>query len=97
MTNPRLSPIVAELDTLPKDMLLVIAAIDILAHEQLTFVERVTKEIEERGGESVTGRRVVARVFEKGLHGWITRKALLASAFAFAFTFACLERVSLLM
>jgi hypothetical protein len=71
MMNPRLSPIVAELDTLPKDLLLIIPAMDILAHEQLSFVERVNKEIEERGGEEATGRRCVSRVFEKGFHGWI--------------------------
>jgi hypothetical protein len=82
MTNPRLSPIVAELDTLPKDILLVIAAIDILAHEQLTFVERVKREIEERGGEEVTGRRVVAKLFEKGFHGWTTCEYLFVFDFS---------------
>jgi hypothetical protein len=74
MSNPRLSPIVAELDTLPKDILFVIAAIDILAHEQLTFIERVKGEIEERGGENETGRRVVSKVFDKGFHGWLERE-----------------------
>jgi hypothetical protein len=74
MKNSRLSPIIAELDTLPKDILLVIAAIDILAHEQLTFIERVKGEIEERGGEEKTGRKIVGKVFEKGFHGWLERE-----------------------
>ena len=49
MENPRLSPIVADIDTLPENMLLIIPAIDILLHEQLTFVERVKKDLLDRG------------------------------------------------
>lgn len=50
-------------------MLLIIAGIDILAHEQLIFVDRIRKDIDERdkGGR----RRVEAKVYDKGFHGWL--------------------------
>ncbi|KAF2422434.1 alpha/beta-hydrolase [Tothia fuscella] len=69
MSNPRLSPILLTIDRLPEDMLLIIAGIDILLHEQLTFIERVKKDYEEAG---VSGERTIeGKVFEKGFHGWL--------------------------
>jgi acetyl esterase/lipase len=76
MDNPRLSPIVSKLETLPENMLLVVPAIDILVHEQLTFVERVKEEIERDLVEGKKGRRVEALVIEKGFHGWVECKFL---------------------
>ncbi|QDS71719.1 hypothetical protein FKW77_008620 [Venturia effusa] len=68
IANPRLSPILSNVTKLPNDMLLVIAGIDILAHEQLTFVERLKKDLEERGEQ---GRRIEAKVYDEGFHGWL--------------------------
>ncbi|KAF2269158.1 alpha/beta-hydrolase [Lojkania enalia] len=68
LTNPRLNPIIADKNSLPRNVLLIVAGIDILMYEQLAFVERVRRECEEEGD---TERRVEAKVFEKGFHGWI--------------------------
>lgn len=69
MANPRFAPILSDVERLPNDMLLIIAGIDILAHEQLIFVDRIRKDIDERdkGGR----RRVEAKVYDKGFHGWL--------------------------
>ncbi|KAF2687730.1 alpha/beta-hydrolase [Lentithecium fluviatile CBS 122367] len=66
--NPRLNTFVADKGTLPKDMLFVVAGIDILMHEQLAFLERIKEEM---GVEGETDRRVEARVWDKGFHGWM--------------------------
>lgn len=72
--DPRLSPVVAKAENLPDDMLLIVPAIDILVHEQLTFVQRIKDEIEASEEERARGRRCDAVVFEKGFHGWIERE-----------------------
>jgi hypothetical protein len=59
-------------------MCFVIGAVDILLHEQLTFAERLKKEIEAEGD----GRRLQIRVFDEGFHGWLDRKLL-------SFPFSC--------
>lgn len=46
--DPRLSPFYAGLDVLPQDMLFVVSGIDILVHEQVTMVDWLNKEIEDR-------------------------------------------------
>ncbi|KAF2653426.1 alpha/beta-hydrolase [Lophiostoma macrostomum CBS 122681] len=69
LSNARLHPILSEKKALPKDMLFIVAGIDILVQEQLTFVERVRAEIERDGEEA--DRSVEARVFESGFHGWL--------------------------
>ena len=53
-------------------MCFIIAAVDILLHEQLTFTERLSKEIEAEGG----ARRLQRRVFKEGFHGWLECKLL---------------------
>ncbi|KAK6435596.1 hypothetical protein LTR95_008212 [Oleoguttula sp. CCFEE 5521] len=70
-TDARLNPILKPVDELPRDMLFLNAGIDILLAEQLTFVSRVQQDLQD--GESVTGRqrRIVARTFDKGFHGWL--------------------------
>jgi acetyl esterase/lipase len=68
LSNPRLNPIIADRKELPRDMLFIIAGIDILLHEQLSFVERIRSEYE-RSGED--GWQVEAKVFDKGFHGWL--------------------------
>ncbi|KAF2102044.1 alpha/beta-hydrolase [Rhizodiscina lignyota] len=75
--DPRLHPVIAELETLPRNLLLIIGEIDILLHEQLTFVQRLKGEIEEAEraggarGEAVRGRKVESVLYEKGFHGWL--------------------------
>ncbi|KAF2108358.1 Alpha/Beta hydrolase protein [Lophiotrema nucula] len=72
--DARLHPILARKEALPRDVLVVVAGIDILAHEQLSFVERVQGELEGEGNPE--GRRVEARVFERAFHGWLECKCL---------------------
>lgn len=70
--DARLSPILKPLDELPENVLLVVAAIDILVHEQLTFIDRLNRDVEANGEGD---RRVFESiVFEKGFHGWLERK-----------------------
>jgi hypothetical protein len=73
VNDSQLNPILADVEKLPQDMLLIIPAIDILVHEQLTFIERVKEDLKKRGEES--NRRVEYKIFEKGFHGWLERKA----------------------
>lgn len=75
LENPRLNPIVADIKTLPDDMLLVVAALDILVHEQLTFAERVKADIEAEGDGGWL-RRAEAIVFENCFHGWLELPSL---------------------
>lgn len=71
--NPRMSPIVSAIETLPERMLLIIPGIDIIVHEQLAFVERVKKEIQERGLDK-KGRMCEAKVVDDAFHGWLERE-----------------------
>ena len=71
--NPRLNAFTADARTLPEDMLFIVAGIDILKHEQLTFVERLKKETAQ--GDTV--RSVRARIWDNGFHGWLERKYFL--------------------
>lgn len=72
MQDARLSPIIKPLNDLPKNILLIVPAVDICVHEQLTFVERVKQEIEDEGLEGE--RSVEAVVLEKAFHGWFECK-----------------------
>ncbi|KAF6813525.1 lipase esterase family [Colletotrichum sojae] len=64
--NPRMSPCLSREESLPERMLLVVAAIDITVHEQLTFVERVKREREEKGKD---GGTFEASYVEDAFHG----------------------------
>ena len=75
MNDPRLSPMLAKIETLPKDVLLIVPAIDILVHEQLTFAERIKGEIEADPNGKGKGRSFEAVVYEKGFHGWTECKS----------------------
>jgi acetyl esterase/lipase len=63
MQNPRMNPILASVDTLPENMLFLIPTLDILLHEQLTFVERLTNEITRN--QKFSNRTIKAKLFEK--------------------------------
>jgi acetyl esterase/lipase len=73
LSNARLHPILSEKKWLPRDMFFVVAGIDILVDEQLSFVARVKAEIkrdQDEGGEEGE-RSVEAKVFDRGFHGWL--------------------------
>jgi acetyl esterase/lipase len=65
--NPRLNPILAPVETLPKNLLMLIPTMDIILHEQLEFVKRVQEEAK-------PGQRIEAKLFEGQIHGWTERK-----------------------
>ena len=73
MENPRLSPIVAPLQTLPRNMLFIIPTLDILLDEQMAMVKRLQDEAAKDPAESK--RRIEGITFENQLHGWIERKS----------------------
>ncbi|KAJ4303668.1 hypothetical protein N0V90_002569 [Kalmusia sp. IMI 367209] len=66
--DARLNTLLMRKEMLPDDLLLIIAGMDILAHEQLEFVERLRNE---SGSGRAGEKRVEARVWDKGFHGWL--------------------------
>jgi hypothetical protein len=58
--------------------LFIVAGIDILVHEQLTFIERVKSELKELGDGN---RNFEAIVFDRGFHGWLGRQLSLFDIF----------------
>jgi len=73
MANPRLSPIVADVDSLPESMFVGIAGIDILLHEQQTFVDRVKADF---GRDAkYADRRIESVVDPLGFHGYLNRRS----------------------
>jgi acetyl esterase/lipase len=71
MDNPRLSPIIADLDSLPDNILMVVPGIDILVHEQNTFIERLKEDAAK--DPRFSGRRFEIEHDEKGFHGYLER------------------------
>lgn len=71
--DSRLSPILKPLDDLPENVLLIVAGIDILQHEQLSFIQRLNEDLASVGATQ-KARRFECIVFEKGFHGWLERK-----------------------
>jgi acetyl esterase/lipase len=67
MDNPRLSPALASIETLPENILVVVAGIDIVVHEQMTLVERVQKETSQ-DPQHQHGRIEVVYI-DKAFHG----------------------------
>jgi acetyl esterase/lipase len=73
--NPRLHPVIADVEELPDDMLLIVGSMDILCHEHLVFEKRVRMDLErlENAGKR-RGRLFEVKVFEGMVHGWLERK-----------------------
>ncbi|KAI5456558.1 putative lipase/esterase family protein [Mariannaea sp. PMI_226] len=67
MNNPRMSPILAKRETLPNRILVVVAGVDILVAELMSFAERVNQE-DHQNGE--TGR-VEVLYDESVFHGYL--------------------------
>jgi acetyl esterase/lipase len=72
LNNPRMSPILSSVDRLPRDMMLVIAHIDILTNDQLKFVERVKADFE-RDPKNI-GRRIEVIYDRNGFHAYLNRR-----------------------
>jgi hypothetical protein len=76
--DPRFRPILAQLNTLLNDdILLIVPNIDILLHKQLPFVEHLKKDIEQNPIEGEKGKRVEGVAIKNGFHGWIESKKYL--------------------
>lgn len=70
--DSRLSPILKDASELPRHILFIVGAIDILLHEQLTFIERLKRDVE---SADANGTRVIESiVFDNGFHGWLECK-----------------------
>lgn len=72
--DPRLHPALSSLEALPRNVLIVIAAIDIVVQESLTFMQRIEAELDEavqKGTEERGWRRVESAYYEKAYHGWL--------------------------
>lgn len=73
MDDPRLSPILAKRETLPKRILMIIPEVDILLEEQQTFANRINEE-DARAGD-VEQLRVETMYAPEGFHGWLECKS----------------------
>lgn len=73
--DPRLSPVLADRKTLPKRILLIVPAIDILLAEQMQFAHRVNAE------DQAEGKRPRVEVFleKKGFHGYTEGRLFVSS------------------
>lgn len=69
MENPRMSPAVASVETLPENILLVVAGMDIIVHEQLAFVERLKGEIAQKPQHA--SRKIEALYMKGTFHGFL--------------------------
>jgi len=71
MENPRMNPVLADVDTLPGDIFVWSAGIDILFEEQKVFVERVREQFQRRQEKR---RRVEMHVDDDAFHGYLNRQ-----------------------
>lgn len=67
LQDARLSPVLMNVSRVPDDVLMVIPGIDILVHEQETFVDRIRRESMERH----LGKRMEVMKIEEAFHGWM--------------------------
>ena len=72
MDDARMNPILKRVEDLPGNILCIVAGIDIVTHEQLTFVERVKAEL--TASDQPRDRTVEVVIFESAFHGWFERK-----------------------
>lgn len=80
MHNPLMSPIIADIETLPEDMLFVIPTLDILFEEQITLVERLKQDaamlqrFDQMHRKTTPQYNVESMIFENQIHGWLERE-----------------------
>lgn len=81
LTNPLLHPILADIGCLPRNMMFVVPKMDILLHEQTTFVERLKEEAaainrgladqQDSAESQLQPYRIESRFDEGQIHGWL--------------------------
>jgi acetyl esterase/lipase len=82
--SPLLHPILADIQSLPRNMFIVGGKVDILLHEQMTFAKRLAEEAEainqrlrssiKANGESVDELyHIESEFFDNQIHGWLER------------------------
>lgn len=74
MDDPRLSPILAKRETMPGRMLMVIASVDILVAEQMSFIDRMLETASGDAGSWHQSDWLQVIVEEKGFHGYLEGK-----------------------
>lgn len=84
IANPLLHPILADIEDLPRNMMIVGGKVDILLHEQMAFVKRLEEEVEvinqkaktsvDARGDPVCGDNHIQSEFcDHQIHGWLER------------------------
>jgi hypothetical protein len=82
--NPLLHPILADIETLPRNMSIVGGKVDILLHEQTVFAKRLEEEAEaiNQGAKSSINSKgetvddlyhIESEFFDNQIHGWLER------------------------
>lgn len=71
MRDARLHPILADVVSLPANMLFVVAGIDILRHEQMTLIEKVKRCVDPRRDAS---GGIEVMLVDNGFHGFLECK-----------------------
>lgn len=84
INDPRLSPMLANRETLPSRMLMIVAEIDILLEEQTIFSKRINEEDERAGW--VGKPRIETMFAPEGFHGWVECKPLAPSMLPYMLT-----------
>lgn len=84
IANPLLHPILADIEDLPHNMMIVGGKVDILLHEQMTFVKRLEEEVNViqrkaktsvnvRGDPSHGEYHFQSEFCDNQIHGWLER------------------------
>ena len=84
IANPLLHPILADIEDLPRNMMIIGGKVDILLHEQMTFVKRLEEELEvikqktktsvDARGDPARGEYHIQSEFcDNQIHGWLER------------------------
>jgi acetyl esterase/lipase len=82
--NPILHPILADIQSLPRNMLIIGGKVDILLQEQMAFVKRLEDEaetvnqrikmsIEAKGEPADEEYHIESEFFDDQIHGWLER------------------------
>jgi hypothetical protein len=93
--NTLLHPILADIQCLPPNMMFIGGKVDILLHEQITFVKRLEEEAEainQRIKTSIDAKvhpvdrlyHIESRFFDNQIHGWLERMTSRSRLFAAA-------------
>jgi hypothetical protein len=89
--DPLLHPILADIQSLPRNMFIIGGKVDILLHEQMTFAKRMEEEAEainQSVKSSIKAKRgpvdelyhIESEFFDNQIHGWLERMIFRHSA-----------------